>query len=140
MAGSRAVVRGAGQAPDFTGMNVTNGDPRTLLAVLAGDSVLCTGLGWQNHATCAGIGQEMFYPPKGDAPEAVPAVCRTACPVRRECLTDALEHSGLHEPGTHGYWGGTSPNERQALLRQFRGNVTVAVDFALAAQPREKAA
>lgn len=122
-----------GRAASLTcpGMNVTAGDPRPLLAILAGDSVLCTDLGWQNAAACAGIGQEMFYQDKGLTPAAVKEVCRTRCPVRRECLTDALEHFGDYASGRHGCWGGTSPEQREALLERFRGDVAAAVNHEL---------
>lgn len=46
----------------------------------------------------------------GVGPE-VKALC-ARCPVREECLTWALDR-----PEEHGYWGGTTPNERDKLRR-----------------------
>ena len=43
------------------------------------------------------------------------AICET-CPVRAECLADALEHGVL----AHGVWGGTDDRERQRLRRERR--------------------
>jgi len=130
----------AWDAPSLSchGMNVTTGDPRTLLAILAGDSVLVADLGWQKRATCAGIGQEMFYQEAGRAQPDVAAICRDRCPVRRECLTDALEHFGDYASGRHGCWGGTSPNQREELHERFGGDVAAAVDFALAADQQSQ--
>jgi WhiB family transcriptional regulator, redox-sensing transcriptional regulator len=125
-----SALAGAGRSFAQWGMNVTAGDPRPLLAILSGDGSIGADLAWQDRGTCAGIGQEFFYLGVGGNSRPAKAVCRT-CPVRRECLADALEHSGDFGSGLHGIWGGTSPEEREDLRRQFPGDVTAAVDFAL---------
>jgi WhiB family redox-sensing transcriptional regulator len=57
---------------------------------------------------------DLFYdlPPKSTrTPWRVQLVC-SACPVRSECLTDALHHRDQF-----GVWGGTTPLARRALER-----------------------
>lgn len=65
---------------------------------------------WRDSAACADDPDTQF-----PAPTDLPAVSRArrvcaACPVRAECLRDALRHA---EP--HGVWGGFTPNERTRL-------------------------
>jgi hypothetical protein len=69
---------------------------------------------WRNQAACAGMPAEAFYPASGDheATEVAKRVCR-GCPVRAECLADALgwEASGRR----HGIVGGLSARQRDQL-------------------------
>lgn len=68
---------------------------------------------WQRNAACVGLDVNDFYPSeKTNVPKSVRRTCE-GCPVRRECLAYALEYS---EP--HGVWGGFTPTERRALVRQ----------------------
>lgn len=68
---------------------------------------------------------EDFYPEDGDGPGAnVPKVRRArascaGCPDRVPCLEFGIAHSI-----EHGVWGGTTPDERRAMLRA-RGQVSV---------------
>jgi WhiB family transcriptional regulator, redox-sensing transcriptional regulator len=117
---------------DSTGISVSTGDIRTLAAILTGkDSLIGADLDWQDRAICPEIAPDLFFPEKDDGPSAteIKAAC-FACPVRRECLTDALNHMGYCESGRWGVWGGTSAGERRALMRRFRDDVAKAVDFA----------
>lgn len=69
---------------------------------------------WPERAACAEIGVELFFPEDGmNAPEAK-QIC-AGCPVRRECLNDALEHNDLF-----GIFGGLAPRERRKLREQVR--------------------
>lgn len=70
---------------------------------------------WHALASCRGMDEALFFPP-GDAPDcgvriaAAKAVC-AGCPVRRECLDDAM---GWEQPSTRvGVRGGLSAAERQ---------------------------
>jgi WhiB family redox-sensing transcriptional regulator len=67
---------------------------------------------WRDQALCAEVDGELFYPEVDECPNEAKRVC-ALCPVRKECLTDALQR---REP--HGVWGGTTPNERKHLLRE----------------------
>jgi WhiB family redox-sensing transcriptional regulator len=73
---------------------------------------------WRGMAACLAYDPELFYPVAGamDTPAARRAVqiC-TGCPVRRECLAEALARRERH-----GIWGGTSPEQRSAMLRSAR--------------------
>lgn len=54
--------------------------------------------------------------------EAV-AIC-LRCPVRRKCLTTALEHERTHgTESIHGIYGGLGPDQRAALIRKERADV-----------------
>ena len=87
-------------------------------------------LAWQDRALCAEVPGDWWYPEKGGSSMPARSVC-AGCPVRRECLTDALRRPGTAAAGGYGIWGGTSPEQREHLLRRFRGNVTAAADFAM---------
>lgn len=67
---------------------------------------------------------ELFYPPRDRAlykpvADAAKAICRgkdgkPACPVRNECLRDAIDRDELF-----GIFGGMSHRERNALVRKL---------------------
>lgn len=67
-------------------------------------------------ALCAEVGPwlELWFPEPGESPEPAKAICRR-CPVRTECLDQALRNGKQH-----GVWGGLSENERKVLRRQRR--------------------
>lgn len=119
------------------GVRTGGGDVRTLLAILGGDSTLTTHLQWQNQGLCAEVGQAIFYLEKGDnATHGLHArtVC-AACPVRRDCLLDALEHMDDYGPGVHGIWGSTSPDQREHFLKLHDGDARAAVEYAMRCDP-----
>jgi WhiB family transcriptional regulator, redox-sensing transcriptional regulator len=72
---------------------------------------------WTARAACAlsGDPDALFVP--GAAQNPAKAVCM-ACPVRLECLADALDNRI-----EHGVWGGMTERARRAVLRR-RPNVT----------------
>jgi hypothetical protein len=89
-------------------------------------------LGWQKQAACRHIPDgytpktwmDQFYPPStggrmhdggGHYPVARP-VCN-ACPVRTECLENAIATEGTHP---HGMRGGLSERDRVAEVRRRR--------------------
>lgn len=90
----------------------------TILMTAPAD-LLITGLArleieqpWRTEAACLGEDRELFYPaPGANAPEAR-AICE-GCPVRWECLEDSLQE-------TFGFWGATSPSERDQMRRGMR--------------------
>jgi len=79
---------------------------------------------WVYDAKCRGVDTELFYPPRDKDQYAAiadqaKAICqgtdgRPPCPVRRECLVDAIERDELH-----GIWGGLSHRERNAMVRKY---------------------
>ena len=96
-------------------------------------------LTWQDAALCAETDPEAFFPEKGRPTRPAKQVCR-ACPVRAECLADALEHMGLHEYGTHGVWGGLSSEEREAAAAEYEqgiplDRIIIAADVSWHARP-----
>lgn len=66
---------------------------------------------WMEQARCAQANPETFFPEKGGSARDAKAVCMR-CPVRAECLDDALTR---REP--YGIFGGLTPRERAKLLR-----------------------
>lgn len=69
---------------------------------------------WFDHAACAGINSDLFFPERGanDMVAAAKAVC-AGCVVRSACLEYALvnfEHAGI--------WGGLVDRERRRVRRQ----------------------
>lgn len=69
-------------------------------------------LSWQDEASCAQIGGDVWYPDKGAVPFAGKRTC-AACPVREECLEYALDNDEKW-----GTWGGLSPRERRKLKKE----------------------
>ena len=67
----------------------------------------------------------MFYPPRDKSlykpiADTAKAICwgrdgTEECPVRKQCLLDAIETDELH-----GIWGGMSHRERNALVRRWK--------------------
>ncbi|MGH8828809.1 MAG: WhiB family transcriptional regulator [Jiangellaceae bacterium] len=70
---------------------------------------------WPSLAACRGSEPDELFVP-GAAQNRAKAVCR-GCPVRSECLADALDNHT-----EFGIWGGMTERERRALLRR-RPNV-----------------
>lgn len=67
---------------------------------------------WTARGACAKASPDDLFV-EGAAQRAAREVC-DACPVRLECLVDALDHRiGF------GVWGGMTERERRALLRRF---------------------
>ncbi|MFC4062215.1 WhiB family transcriptional regulator [Planomonospora corallina] len=74
---------------------------------------------WSRLAACLSEDPELFFPISPHGPgqmqhELAKAVCRR-CPVRTQCLEYALSTHQMH-----GVWGGTSPDERAAVLATAR--------------------
>ena len=69
---------------------------------------------WTAAALCAQVDPEMFYPEKGTPAAPARMIC-AACPVRAQCLDDALARG---EPW--GIWGGMTERERRALRKTRR--------------------
>lgn len=68
---------------------------------------------WAKQAACVGWNPELWYPKfAGNREEKVAkAVCNRRCPVREQCLADALEQGR----NAWGIWGGMNEDERRAL-------------------------
>lgn len=64
---------------------------------------------WTDHALCAQVGGDVWFPEVGERTGPAKAICRR-CPVRRPCLLFALA-TGQN----HGIWGGLSTQERDKL-------------------------
>lgn len=75
---------------------------------------------WWLHAECRGMDPAIFFPERGQDSRPAKACC-AACPVRTQCLEDALEHDDHH-----GIWGGTSERERRRI-RYDRRRATVVI-------------
>jgi len=71
---------------------------------------------WVAKAKCKGMGNETFFPTRGDTKflAKAKAVC-SACPVSEDCLSYAIrteQHAGI--------WGGKSGRERSQMLYMMR--------------------
>lgn len=83
---------------------------------------------WHDHAVCRGMDTEVFYPVSRDATALAREVRRAkaicaGCPVRSECLSDALDRHDVH-----GIWGGLGEDERRVLMQSRPGTRTGAMD------------
>ena len=71
---------------------------------------------WRNQAACLGADPDLFVPTgQGNVPREALTYC-TRCPVRNDCLDDALARQPTHDAGV---WGGTTERLR-AVLRLGR--------------------
>ncbi|MDO9378189.1 MAG: WhiB family transcriptional regulator [Nocardioidaceae bacterium] len=71
---------------------------------------------WATDAACKDAGPDVLFV-KGAEQNRAKQMC-TGCPVRAECLSEALDNEI-----EWGVWGGMTERERRALLRR-RPNVT----------------
>jgi WhiB family transcriptional regulator, redox-sensing transcriptional regulator len=65
---------------------------------------------WHARAACRGMGTDTFFPRLGETGAEAKAICAN-CPVRRECLTTAMNDD------ERGIWGGESDRDRAQLRR-----------------------
>jgi WhiB family transcriptional regulator, redox-sensing transcriptional regulator len=73
-------------------------------------------LKWQNRAACRDVGGDAWYPEDHhNVSRTVRTVC-DSCPVRDECLEDALARDDQH-----GVWGGYSVRERRQIRADREG-------------------
>lgn len=93
-----------------------------------------TGQEWRLHAACLTEDPELFHPVGCTGPAArqikeAKAVCWEQCPVRGDCLEEALRLEHGTAGGRHGIWGGLTADERTALARsRYRAGHRVAAD------------
>src|SRR5580704_14512713 len=66
---------------------------------------------WTLRAACRGVAPDELFT-SGAAQHRAKSVCR-GCPVRTECLADALDNRV-----EFGVWGGLTERERRSLLRR----------------------
>ena len=120
-------LAGAGAAPQLAaavGAGRLAFDPVTAAVTIGWPPVTAPaasydGTSWRESAACRSYDSEFFFPigKTGRATAEIQrakAVC-AACPVRAECLANALE---THQD--YGIWGGCDEDERRALRRQRR--------------------
>ncbi|WP_372493297.1 WhiB family transcriptional regulator [Gordonia alkaliphila] len=65
---------------------------------------------WAALGLCRQVDPEAFFPEKGASARPAKKICRR-CDVREKCLNAALSAGEMH-----GVWGGTTPQERAAIL------------------------
>ena len=69
---------------------------------------------WHALAACRGMDLDAFFPEVGGSSRQARTICGT-CPVRPECLNDALA-----DPELRGIWGATTDGERRLMRRGIR--------------------
>lgn len=80
---------------------------------------------WVLDGVCAQTDPDAWYWERNDPTSAerqihARRICRTSCPVQRDCLLWALAHE---EP--YGIWGGTSAVQRRRMMRAYRRGQSV---------------
>jgi WhiB family redox-sensing transcriptional regulator len=83
-------------------------DPSELLESLIGRP------SWHERASCRGEGPVAWFPGPGADLSAAIRICGR-CPVREECLKDAMSRGERADSG--GIWGGTTAQERRRLRK-----------------------
>ena len=84
---------------------------------------------WWDHAACKGMPLDLFIFEHGEPQinkkiKDAKAVCST-CPVRRECLEEALRYSTTRQECI-GVWGGLTWKERQKLAKSEKLSTIIA--------------
>jgi WhiB family transcriptional regulator, redox-sensing transcriptional regulator len=74
--------------------------------------VLPEAFDWEIQAACREMDPEIWFPDHANGKAEKPRRICYRCPVRRECLEEALKN-----PETHGIWGGLDQRERRKVLR-----------------------
>ncbi|QOP65807.1 WhiB family transcription factor [Mycobacterium phage MiniLon] len=83
-------------------------------------------LKWWHDALCAQVDTDLFFPEKGHGVSLARQVCNL-CPVKAECLEDALvEEYGKCKTLRFGVRGGTTPNARWNIEKQREREVEAA--------------
>ena len=72
---------------------------------------------WRGSALCAQVGGDLWFPDKGENAVDAKRVC-ARCPVRRECLDEALTRCSWDDQ--YGVRGGLSPRERDRIRTETR--------------------
>lgn len=71
---------------------------------------------WLDQAACRGADTRVFFPGLGEASEPAIKKC-SVCPVRAECLLDAVECDDWS--GVRGGWSGRRRRDHRGLLRRL---------------------
>jgi len=75
-------------------------------------------INWREKALCRGMDTNFFFPLLGvniKQVREIKAIC-AKCPVKVECLNIAIEQ----DIDNHGFFGGTSANERRVIRSNMR--------------------
>lgn len=68
---------------------------------------------WELSAVCRQVDPDLWFPKPGENGRAAKRICRERCPVREECLDDAMaREAGKRPEYRHGIRGALSPFER----------------------------
>ena len=75
---------------------------------------------WYLQAACKDVDVNVFYGGTAGSNRQAAKFC-AQCPVRNECLEDALEYQPIDQ---YGFWGGISAHDRKKILvaRNFEAN------------------
>ena len=75
---------------------------------------------WRKEGACVGRDSDVFFPERGEPNTDAMAIC-SGCGVRVECLTYAMETTGVE----YGIWGGLLPSDREAVKVMVKRGVKV---------------
>lgn len=70
-------------------------------------------MSWHSLAACLGSDPSLWFPQAGESADEAKAIC-TTCPVRDDCLNDAMNNRDMH-----GIRGGLSVRERRRLAHSL---------------------
>ena len=73
---------------------------------------------WRKDALCRGMSSHIFFPRRGESMLTAYVICY-GCPVRQECLENALAGNSF------GIWAGFTPGERVKIRRAMNEGKTL---------------
>ncbi|HEY4614884.1 MAG TPA: WhiB family transcriptional regulator [Citricoccus sp.] len=95
------------------------GAPRPLPSTLGAPAPVEAGEEWRLYAECGPGNTDLFYSKDPVEKRAALAICHD-CPVRRDCLAEAMEQeTGVDLHGRYGIRGGMTPVQRRELARSI---------------------
>lgn len=66
---------------------------------------------WMQDALCAEVGGDLWFPERGEPATIARQICGR-CPAVAACLQYAVDNNEIE-----GFWGNTSPEERQRMRK-----------------------
>jgi hypothetical protein len=111
--------------------------PRTAHTGRHQDTVIHIGMPkWYHQAACANTDPEAFFDEYDY--RAAQRLCKV-CPVRFECLREALQETATGQLRVEGVWGGLTERARRDLVRMVRRGYnagTLAAEYLAKSEPK----
>jgi WhiB family redox-sensing transcriptional regulator len=86
-----------------------------------GSGRTCSPVDWRQSAACRGSDPELWFSPLPAHREQAAGIC-APCPVRSDCLSEALRFEATSGGGSFGLWGGRTEQDRRRTVEGSRAS------------------